>query len=128
MITFYRRGTGASDAPSGGELPPWEQWADDAQTVMDVVGSQAAVLCGLADSVPAAILFAGTHPSRTAGLVLMNGEASPFPAVSEEELAARIQLVSEAWVDPLWARSCSRTSWSETRLLAPGSRGPNAWP
>ncbi len=30
VITFDRRGTGASDAPSGGELPPWEQWADDA--------------------------------------------------------------------------------------------------
>ena len=68
VITFDRRGTGASDDPSGGELPPWEQWADDAQTVMDVVGSQRAVLCALADSVPAAILFAGTHPSRTVGV------------------------------------------------------------
>ncbi len=64
---------------------------------MDVVGSQAAVLCGLADSLPAAILFAGTHPSRTAGLVLMNGEASPFATgVSEEEVDARTQFVIEA--------------------------------
>ena len=74
MITFDRRGMGASDFPSGGELPPWEQWAADALTVMDVVGSETAVLCALADSVPAAILFAGTHPARTAGLVLVNGE------------------------------------------------------
>lgn len=102
VITFDRRGTGASDDPSGGELPPWEQWADDAQTVMDVVGSQRAVLCALADSVPAAILFAGTHPSSTAGLVLMNGEAaSPLATgASEEELAARTQFVIEAWGGP----------------------------
>ena len=101
VITFDRRGTGSSDSASGGELPPWEQWADDAQTVMDVVGSQSAVLCGLADSVPAAILFAGTHPSRTAGLVLINGEASPLATgASEEEVAALTQLVVEAWGGP----------------------------
>ena len=101
VITFDRRGTGSSDAPSGGELPPWEQWADDAQTVMNVVGSQRAVLCALADSVPAAILFAGTHPSRTAGLVLINGEASPLTkGVSEGDVAALTQFVVDAWGGP----------------------------
>lgn len=72
VITFDGRGHGASDPPSGENLPPWERWADDAQAVLDEVGSEAAVLGGFADSGPPAILFAATHPLRTSGLVLIN--------------------------------------------------------
>ena len=99
-------GTGASDHPSGEELPPWEQWADDARTVLDVVGSERAVLCGLADSGPGAILFAGTHPSRTAGLILINAEAGSLATpdhpvgFSDEELSAFTQFVIDAWGGP----------------------------
>jgi pimeloyl-ACP methyl ester carboxylesterase len=28
VISFDRRGTGASDTPSGDNLPTWERWAD----------------------------------------------------------------------------------------------------
>jgi len=103
VIAFDRRGTGASDPPSGESLPLWEQWADDARAVLDAVESKRAVVCGVADSGSAAILFAGTHPSRTQGLILINSNygmlATPqHPAgISEEELALVQQFVIGAW-------------------------------
>jgi pimeloyl-ACP methyl ester carboxylesterase len=65
VISFDRRGTGASDTPSDEALPLFEQWADDARAVLDAVGSDHAVICGGGDSGPTAILFAASHPSRT---------------------------------------------------------------
>lgn len=76
VIAFDRRGTGSSDPASGDPLPLWEQWAEDARTVLDAVGSERAVLCGVADSGAAAILFAGSHASRTQGLILINSDAT----------------------------------------------------
>ena len=99
VIAFDRRGTGASDAPSGDNLPFWEQWAEDARAVLDAAGSERAVICGIADSGPAAILFAGIHPSRTRGLVLINTQAGSLATADdmagrpEEELAIWTQFV-----------------------------------
>src|SRR6516164_1011368 len=75
VISFDRRGTGASDAPSDETLPLFEQWADDARAVLDAVGSDHAVIWGGADSGPTAIVFAASHPSRTQALMLMNTAA-----------------------------------------------------
>jgi class 3 adenylate cyclase len=76
VIAFDRRGTGASDPLSGKNLPLWELWADDARAVLDAVGSDRAVICGVSDSGPAAILFVGSHPSRASGLILVNSQAT----------------------------------------------------
>jgi class 3 adenylate cyclase len=63
------------DPLSGENLPLWELWADDARAVLDAVSSERAVICGLSDSGPAAILFVGSHPSRASGLILVNSHA-----------------------------------------------------
>lgn len=103
VISFDRRGTGASDPPSGEALPSWEQWADDARAVLDAVGTERAVVCGSADSGPTAILFAAIHPSRTRGLILANtsarfGAAPDYPAGRDEEALALVsQYVQEMW-------------------------------
>lgn len=103
VISFDRRGTGASDAPSGETLPSWELWADDARVVLDAVGAEQAVIGGQADSGPTAILFAAIHPSRTSGLILIDtcarfGAAPDYPAGrSEEDLADISQLVQNIW-------------------------------
>jgi pimeloyl-ACP methyl ester carboxylesterase len=68
VIMFDRRGMGSSDSPSGEPLPSWEQWADDARAVLDAAGSERAVLCGLGDGGPIAVLFAASQPHRTRGL------------------------------------------------------------
>jgi pimeloyl-ACP methyl ester carboxylesterase len=106
VITFDARGHGASDPPSGEELPPWERWADDAQTVLDEVGSEAAVLVGSTDSGAAAIPFAATHPSGTSGLILSNTQAGSVAtpddpgAMSEEDVTALTEFIVGAWGKP----------------------------
>src|SRR3974390_191869 len=103
VISFDRRGTGASDPPSGEALPSWELWADDARVVLDAVGSERAVISGWADSGPAAILFGAIHPSRTHGLMLFNtcarfGAADDYPAGRSEVDAVEIShIVQDIW-------------------------------
>jgi class 3 adenylate cyclase len=103
VISFDRRGTGASDPPSDDNLPLWEQMADDTRVVLDAVGSERAVICGVVDSGAGAILFAGSHPSRTRGLVLINTQAgslatSDYPVgLPKEDLALLTQFVIDAW-------------------------------
>jgi pimeloyl-ACP methyl ester carboxylesterase len=103
VISFDRRGTGASDAPSGEALPSWERWADDARAVLDAVGSERAVICGAADSGPTAILFAASHLSRTRGLILINttarfAAAPDYPVgIPEDALSLASQFVQDAW-------------------------------
>ena len=106
VITFDGRGLGASDPPSGEALPPWERRADDTRTVLDEVGSKAAVLFGTTDSGAAAILFAATHPSRTSGLILSNSQAGSVAtpddpgAMSEEDVTAVTEFIVGGWGTP----------------------------
>lgn len=75
LIFFDQPGTGASDPVSPGELPTLEQWADSITAVLDDLGSSEAVLLALPGALPAAALFAATHPSRTAALLALEGLA-----------------------------------------------------
>jgi class 3 adenylate cyclase len=103
VISFDRRGTGSSDAPSDWSLPFFEQWADDARAVLDAVGSDHAVISGVGDSGPTAILFGASHPSRTQALILMHTAArlstTPdyMPGGSKEAVASMSQFVQDNW-------------------------------
>jgi class 3 adenylate cyclase len=69
LIMFDKRGTGMSD-PFGG-VPTLEERIDDVRAVMDVVGSASAFICGLSEGGPMSVLFSGTYPDRTRGLILI---------------------------------------------------------
>jgi class 3 adenylate cyclase len=99
VIMFDRRGFGSSDNASGQPLPSWEQWADDARAVLDAAGSERAVLHGLADGGPIAILFAASHPARTRGLILANTAA----LVAVQDATATQEFVVQAWGTPALA-------------------------
>jgi pimeloyl-ACP methyl ester carboxylesterase len=72
LILFDKRGTGLSDRVPSAELPTLEQCMDDVRAVMDAAGSERAALLGLSEGGPMQMLFAATHPGRTAALVLMS--------------------------------------------------------
>jgi class 3 adenylate cyclase len=127
VITFDRRGSGSSDNVSGEALPGWERWADEARTVLDAVGSERAVVFGISDSGPAAVLFAASHPARCQGLILAStaalfrpvdaaGLASPWSAKESEEIIA---FATRAWgtvgfaefANPDAARDPAFASW-----------------
>ena len=107
VIMFDRRGSGSSDRASGEPLSSWEQWADDAHAVLDAVDSQRAVLLGLIDGGPIAILFAASHPARTRGLILANAAAAMGAAeIPENTMAWNPRVADEAatreYIEAAW--------------------------
>jgi class 3 adenylate cyclase len=101
LIVLDVRGAGLSDrAP---ELPPMEQQMDDVLAVMDAAGSASAAFFGLSQAGPMAILFAASHPERTAGLVLyatyaMTHREDDYPwGRSAEWLADYDRLIDQEW-------------------------------
>jgi pimeloyl-ACP methyl ester carboxylesterase len=75
VIAFDKRGTGLSDPVPTNELPTLEERMDDLRAVMDAAGSERAVLVGVSEGGPMAMLFAATYPDRAAGLVLIASSA-----------------------------------------------------
>jgi class 3 adenylate cyclase len=81
VIAFDPRGVGLSDRVSGELLPSLETRMADVLAVMDAVDSRRAAIFGWDDTGPLAILFAASHPERTAALLLYatGATASPRP-------------------------------------------------
>jgi pimeloyl-ACP methyl ester carboxylesterase len=71
LILFDKRGMGLSDHTPIGTL---EERMDDVRAVMDAVGSERAVLLGVSEGAPLSMVFAASHPERTAGLIFVGGE------------------------------------------------------
>lgn len=68
VLAFDKRGTGLSDRSLGfGSL---EERTDDIRAVMDAAGSQRAVIYGISEGGPMALLFAAAYPQRAQALVL----------------------------------------------------------
>lgn len=73
VIHFDKRGTGLSDRVS--DVPTMEERIDDVRAVLDAVGSPRAVLLGISEGAPMALLFSAMYPDRTEALVLYGGMA-----------------------------------------------------
>jgi len=72
LILFDRRGTGASDPVSLHDMPPLEGRWEEIRAVMDAAGSERAVILGMQDGGPPAMLGAATVPDRVSGLILFH--------------------------------------------------------
>lgn len=75
LIVFDKRGTGLSDPVPIEQLPTLEQRMDDVRAVLDATGSERAALMGISEGGPMNLLFAATHPARTAALILFGSFA-----------------------------------------------------
>ena len=73
VIQLDKRGTGMSDRVR--DLPTLETRIADVCAVMDAAGAERAALFGVDAGGPANILFATTHPDRTAALILFGTSA-----------------------------------------------------
>jgi pimeloyl-ACP methyl ester carboxylesterase len=69
LILFDKRGTGLSDRLPDEQLPTLEERMEDVIAVLDAAGSERAALLGHSEGGNLAVLFAASHPSRTAALV-----------------------------------------------------------
>jgi pimeloyl-ACP methyl ester carboxylesterase len=70
LILFDKRGMGMSDRVSDVQLPSLETRMDDVRAVMDAAGSERAIVYGVSEGGPMAMLFAATYPARTIALIL----------------------------------------------------------
>src|SRR5436309_16035510 len=73
LILFDKRGTGLSDRVN--DMPTLEQRMDEVRAVMDAARSPQAALVGYSEGGPMCMLFAATHPERTAALIMFGAFA-----------------------------------------------------
>ena len=111
LILFDKRGTGLSDRTTG--IPDLETRMDDIRAVMDAAGSRRAGLLGVSEGGPMTLLFAASHPERTAAVVLYGSGASwvkapdyPWGATPDE------------WADDIaaWSKNVESQAWLDERL------------
>ena len=107
LILFDKRGTGLSDRVPLSELPTLEQRMEDVRAVMDVVGSERAVLIGVSEGGPMCSLFAATYPEKTTALVMIGTYAKrirddDYPwAPTMEQRDAFFELMQRDWGGPV---------------------------
>jgi class 3 adenylate cyclase len=103
LIRLDRRGLGMSDRARGGAVVTVEERIDDIRAVLDAAGSKKAVIVGLGDACTNCVVFAASHPDRTAGLVLYMptmrfGFAGDYPrTLSDRRDDARVEYMRRLW-------------------------------
>ena len=102
-ILFDKRGTGMSDPVPVEQLPTLEQRMDDARAVVDAAGSERAALVGVSEGGPLNLLFAATHPDRTAAMVIIGtfariAWAPDYPyGTKPDEWLAMLERMEQGW-------------------------------
>ena len=89
LILFDKRGMGMSDRVSDVQLPSLETRMDDVRAVMDAAGSERAIVYGVSEGGPMAMLFAATYPARTIALILYGTDADYTLRLSDNPAALR---------------------------------------
>ena len=101
LLLFDKRGVGLSDRVPTDRLPGLETRMDDVRAVMDAAGSERAVVYGVSEGGPMAILFAATYPERTIGLILYGTVADYTARFPEdpflEESDAYLEYIDANW-------------------------------
>ena len=89
LVSLDWRGFGESDIPAG--IATMETLADDVDALMDMLGMQDAVLCGLSMGGYAAFAFLRKYPQRVKGLIL----ADTRPGADTAEAQANRENVAQ---------------------------------
>jgi class 3 adenylate cyclase len=128
LITFDRRGTGASDAVPRSAIPTWEEWTEDVGAVLDEVDSDRAAVFAALDAGPIAMLFAAMHPERVRALVLANTTARYLVAdgypigVSAAGVDAVVEAVRSLWGTPDFARIANPSLAHDAEVVRENTR------
>ena len=134
---FDKRGTGLSDRTAG--FVGIEERVDDLRAVMDAVGLERAIVGGISEGGPLAMLFAALYPARVEKLILIGtaarfvtGEDYPH-GVAAELVDALADQLAELWATPdsllipMWMPSliddAAFRNWATTYERASASPG-----
>lgn len=113
VIVFDKRGTGRSDPIVG--APTLEERASDIRAVMDATLADRSVLFGISEGGAMAVMFAATHPERTAGLITW----STFIRTVGREGDMDDPFVGTPQVIEMWADTIAST-WGQGGAGYPG--------
>ena len=122
VILFDRRGTGASDGVPRRAIPTMEEWTEDVRAVLDVVGSEQAVIVASVDAGPIAMLFTALHPGRVRSLVLLNTAARYLVAddypigASLAEVESLVEMLGATWGTAEFAGAIN-PGWGDDRTF-----------
>jgi len=101
LILFDKRGVGLSDRVPEAQLPSMETRMDDVRAVMDAAGSERAVVFGVSEGGPMAMLFAATYPERTIALVLYGTDPDYTAMDADDPIVAEgddyLAYIDEHW-------------------------------
>jgi pimeloyl-ACP methyl ester carboxylesterase/class 3 adenylate cyclase len=101
LILFDKRGVGLSDRVPETQLPSMETRMDDVRAVMDAASSDRAVVFGVSEGGPMAMLFAATYPDRTIGLILYGTDPDYTSLTSENPMVVESDEYLE-YIDGHW--------------------------
>jgi class 3 adenylate cyclase len=108
LILFDKRGVGLSDRVPESQLPSLETRMDDLRAVMDAAASERAVVFGISEGGPMAMLFAATYPERTIGLLLFGTVADFTSGRDAENEPIELDRIERLWGTEEYARLALR--------------------
>ena len=108
LILFDKRGVGLSDRVPESQLPSLEARMDDLRAVMDAAASERAVVFGISEGGPMAMLFAATYPERTIGLLLFGTVADLTSGRDVENWPIELDRIERLWGTEEYARLALR--------------------
>jgi class 3 adenylate cyclase len=132
LVTYDRRGAGASDPVAVKEIATWEEHAEDLTAVLDAVGSQRTAVMAIQETGPIAILFAAMHPERVSHLILTSTsarflEADDYPiGVSADAVDALVALIAAGWGSEDFLRMMLPSYADDAQVIAPYARSLRA--
>ena len=113
------RGHGRSEPPGDGDYS-LAGMADDVAAVAETLGFQRFVLVGHSMGGGVALTYAGRHPDRVAGLVLLDpiGDGKQIPPAEAQAFLAGIESNYDSTVQAYWTSIAGPDSAIRERLLA----------
>jgi pimeloyl-ACP methyl ester carboxylesterase len=118
-VAFDFRGHGQSERPKDGDYSITGM-ADDIAAVADTLGLARFVLVGHSMGGGVALTYAGAHPERVAGLLLVDpiGDGKQIPAAETKSLLAKLDSNYDTTIREYWAGIAGPDSAVRERLLA----------
>lgn len=118
-VAFDMRGHGESDAPTDQNAYSIESLSADIAAVVDELGIKRFVLVGHSMGGAAALVYAGKHPERVAGLVLA-GAPGKVPAEQAKQIIASLESDYEKTMDSYWRQLLTDAQPSVLKRLTEG--------
>lgn len=112
------RGHGQSEAPANGDYS-FAAMAGDVGSVVDSLGLERLILVGHSMGAGVALVYAGAHPERVAGLLLLDpiGDGTQIPAAESQSFLQNLERSYDSVIQAYWSQIAGSNIAVRERLL-----------